>query len=75
MTTPPQISQPTIGDRIKMAAAWFVVGGVVLAAVTAIPAGIIGFEEIQYKQLVSWSALIVGIGGAIYGHYPPPFSN
>lgn len=75
MPMSPRVSKITLGERIKIAAAWFIVGGFVVALVTAIPAAIIGLHEIESRQLVSWSALVIGIGGAIYGRYPPPFSN
>jgi hypothetical protein len=53
---------------------WFVVGGVAIAIITTIPAAIVGFADVPFRQFVSLSALVVGIGGAIYGRYPPGLS-
>jgi hypothetical protein len=69
-------TRPTLslGDRAQLGLVWFVVGGIALAVVTIVPAAIVGFAVEPFHRFVYLSALVVGIGGAIYGRYPPGLS-
>jgi Sigma-70 factor, region 1.1 len=62
--------KPTGGERAQAGLAWFVVGGIAVALVTLIPAHIVGYREFKYEQFVHLCALVIGIGGAIYGRMP-----
>jgi hypothetical protein len=61
-------------DRVTLCLVWFVVGGSAIAIITTIPAAIVGFADALFRQFVALSALVVGVGGAIYGRYPPGLS-
>lgn len=64
-------NRPSWSDRAKAGFVWFMVGGFGLGIVTVIPAAIVGFSGEPFHRFIYLSAIVVGIGGAIYGRCPP----
>lgn len=76
MSNQPQPPRPSLSTRFLIGLVWWIVAGFAILTITAIPAYIVGFAyHPRYAQFIYLSALIVALGGAIYGRYPPPPFN
>lgn len=72
MTDEPGTPPLSLRDRLIIGASWFFMGGMAFCLIAVIPAAITGLaEHRQFFPFIHWAALVLGIGGAIYGKYPP----